>query len=47
MKLRVTVSKTSSGNAEYLQVLSDDQVSVNIVLIAETIEVTDARRGKR
>ena len=44
MKLRIRVSKTSQGNQDYLQVMSDDMVSVNIVLIAERIEIDDARK---
>ncbi len=43
MKLRVTVSKTSGGDKDYLQVLSDDQFSVNVVLIADEIVVEDLR----
>jgi len=42
-KLNVTITKTSSGMADYIQIMSDDQVSVNIVLVAEEIEVEDHR----
>lgn len=44
MKLRLTLSKTATGAAEYLQIMSDDSLSVNIVLVAEKIEVIDTRR---
>ncbi len=41
--LKVTLSKTSMGVGEYLQIISADQQTVNIVLIAERIEVLDVR----
>ena len=47
MKLRVTISKAATGAAEYIQIMSDDQVSVNVVLVAEKIEVTDMRKGSK
>ena len=43
MILNVTITKTSTGMADYIQIMSDDQISVNIVLIAEKIEVADHR----
>jgi hypothetical protein len=42
-KLKLTVTKTSDGANEYVQIMSADQFSVNIVLIAEHIEILDAR----
>ena len=42
-KLKITVSKTADGEFDYLQILSGDQFSLNIVLIAENVVVTDAR----
>ena len=42
-KLVVTVTKTSNGLMDYIQIMSDDSVSVNIVLIADKIEVKDHR----
>lgn len=42
-ELRVTISKTRDGLGEYLQVMSADQTSVNVVLIAGKIVVEDAR----
>lgn len=48
MKLNVTITKTSTGTADYIQIMSNDQVTVNIVLVAEEIEVADHRpRGDR
>lgn len=47
MKLLVTVTKTSMGDSDYIQVMSDDQVSVNIVLVAEKITVVDHRNLKK
>lgn len=42
-KLTVTVTKTSNGLMDYVQIMSGDSVSVNIVLIADKIEVKDRR----
>jgi hypothetical protein len=41
--LLVTITKTADGRAEYMQVMSADQFSVNIVLISPRFTVTDAR----
>lgn len=43
MKLNVTVTKTSDGSREYIQIMSDDMITVNVVLVADEIEVKDAR----
>ena len=43
MKLRVTITPTATGEGEYIQVISDDMVTVNVVLVAESIEVMDTR----
>lgn len=43
MILKITLSKTAQGDADYMQVMSDDVVSVNIVLVAERIDVEDGR----
>lgn len=43
LKLNITLSKTRNGKQDYLQVMSDDFMAVNIVLIADEIEVQDAR----
>lgn len=43
MKLNVTISKTAQGDRDYLQIMSEDQFSVNIVLISEEIKVEDSR----
>jgi hypothetical protein len=43
--LTVQVTKTADGEHEYLQILSADQFSINIVLIADRIEVRDGRRS--
>ncbi len=45
MKLTVTISKTAMGNQDYLQIMSDDLVSVNIVLIADEIQIKDDREA--
>jgi len=46
MKLKVLVSKTSHGDQDYLQIMSDDTVSVNVVLVAEKVEIEDARKRR-
>ena len=46
MELNVTITKTSTGMADYIQIMSEDQVSVNVVLVAEKIEVKDYRKPK-
>jgi len=55
MKLDVRISKTAQlsddGEAKqkYMQIMSDDMVSINIVLIADEIEITDhtKKEGKK
>jgi len=42
VKYKVTITKTSDGHQEYMQVISQDQFSTNIVLIGE-FDVKDAR----
>jgi len=42
-KINVNISKTSNGTADYLQIMSDDMITINIVLIAEKITVIDRR----
>lgn len=43
MKLTVTVTKTARGDQDYIQVMSDDTISVNVVLVADAIIVNDMR----
>lgn len=40
--LRITVQKARDGQ-DYVQIMSSDQTSVNIVLVAPKIEVKDQR----
>lgn len=42
-KLTISVTKTADGQHEYVQILSGDQFSLNIVLIANQIVVKDSR----
>ncbi len=42
-KILVTVTKTSDGSRDYVQIISSDQFTVNVVLIADEIEVRDKR----
>lgn len=43
MNLKVTVTKTADGKFNYIQVMSEDQLRVNVVMVAEQIEVLDLR----
>ena len=44
MNLKVTITKTSTGDQDYIQIMSDDMIAVNVVLVADEIEVADLRR---
>ena len=47
-ELTVTISKTSRGDQDYVQIMSKDMVSVNIVFVADKIKVEDKReKGRR
>ena len=39
----VTLSKTADGKNDYMQIVTDDQFAINIVLIADKIDVKDVR----
>ena len=43
MKLNVTITKTRRGDQDYIQIMSDDMMSVNIVLVADEIDIKDSR----
>ena len=43
MEIRVSVSKASDGKHDYIQLMSDDQFSVNIVLVVDAIKIDDHR----
>ena len=42
-KLKFTVSKTADGSADYIQIMSEDMFSLNIVLIGSEIVIRDER----
>jgi len=42
LKLNVTIQKARDGR-DYLQIMSEDYISVNIVLVSEKITVEDQR----
>lgn len=44
-KLTITVAKATNDLQEYLQVISGDNFTVNVVLIADEIEILDARES--
>ena len=43
MRLHVTISKTRDGEHDYIQIISDDALTVNVVLVADEVKVQDAR----
>jgi len=44
-KLEVTIQKARDGR-DYLQIMSGDYTSINIVLIAKVVEVKDYRSDR-
>ena len=46
MKYKITLTKTSDGLQEYMQIISEDQFSTNIVLIG-TFDLKDTRPPER
>lgn len=44
MKLQVRIQKARDGR-DYLQIMSEDQIAVNIVLVSEEITVKDQREN--
>ena len=45
MKLTITVTKAADGIHEYVQIMSEDFVTVNIVLVVDKIEIEDSRNN--
>jgi hypothetical protein len=43
MKYSIEISKTAQGDQEYLQILSEDSFSVNVVLLGQ-FDLRDSRR---
>ena len=43
MRYKITLTKTANGLQEYMQVISEDSFSVNVVLIGE-FELLDGRK---
>ena len=46
IELEVIISKTSTGDQDYLQITSKDMISVNVVLVADKIKIKDSREVK-
>lgn len=44
MILDITITKTTDGKQDYIQIMSGDMISVNIVLVAAKIIVQDHRK---
>lgn len=45
--LNVTITKTRDGHNEYIQIISADQITVNVVVVAGRIVVQDMRPKKK
>lgn len=43
LNLEVTITKTSTLTHDYIQIMSDDQVTINVVFVADKIVVKDTR----
>jgi len=41
--LKVAITKTANDKLDYIQIMSTDQLSINIVLVANHIDVQDRR----
>ena len=46
-KLTITVTKTADGRYEYIQIASPAAMPVNIVLIADQVEIEDHRPASK
>jgi len=46
-KITIQITKTTDGKDEYCQIMSEDQFAINIVLIANKIEIRDDRKRKK
>lgn len=44
MNLSVVITKTADGKQDYIQIMSEDMIAVNVVLVANTIKVEDHRK---
>ncbi|KKL67846.1 hypothetical protein LCGC14_2130940 [marine sediment metagenome] len=44
--LTVTITKTTDGKQDYIQIMSDDVISVNVVLVADSIKLRDDRSDR-
>lgn len=46
-ELSITISKTSDGKYDYVQIASPTAAPVNIVLIADKVEINDCRPASK
>ncbi len=42
-ELHIQVTKTSDGLRDYVQIISADQLTINLVLLADKIVISDQR----
>lgn len=47
LKLTVQITSTSDGKQQYIQLMSADMVSVNVVFVADEIELHDDRKWRK
>lgn len=46
-KIRVQISKTADGKGDYMQAMSEDATTINVVLVASEIILKDDRPGAK
>lgn len=46
MKLNIVVSKARDGKHDYVQIMSEDMFSVNVVFVVDSIKIEDHREKK-
>jgi hypothetical protein len=47
LRLTVQITRTSDGKQDYIQIMSQDMVSVNVVFVADQIKLRDDREPPR
>lgn len=46
-QIAITVSKTSDGESDYIQITSSDMMTLNVVLVATSVTIDDRRPTKK
>lgn len=42
-KVKLTISNTATGKGYYIQLMSEDQMSLNVVIVTKELEFRDRR----